>query len=533
MVFPFVKHERRRELLARPFPESWHEYLQENVLLYRLLSEPEQATLQGALRIFFAEKNWEGCAGLTVTTEMELTISAQACLLVLGFEDYYFDEVSSVLIYPGSYLAEDETTDQFRYMGGEAHGPKGPVVLSWSQARRDACRPGRSNLVLHEFAHVLNALNDLGRGVPPIEDPDLLRRWEEVTRAEYQRLVEDASYQRPTLLHHYGASSRAEFFAVGTECFFQQPLALRRRHPELYQVFAAWYCQDPAGRPHPGGEEVAASPEAEQEDLRRGLAECMAVIRRHPDSPDSYCLRAAYHSSLGEHGEALADYGEAIRLEPDDAELYCNRGEAYLAAGRADEAITDFTTALRLCPGFGRAYCGRGIAHVRKGDVVQALADFDAAVRADSKDDAALGERGLLHYDRGDYRKALRDFSRALRLCPYRADVYENRALTFLATGEYDQAVADCDEALALRPDLPGAYLYRGVAHHGRGEYDKALADCSDAIRLAPEWPEAYRARADAYDALGEPEDARQDRALAEELAARQESIASGPTPPL
>src|SRR5262249_3287050 len=159
--------------------------------------------------------------------------------------------------------------------------------------------PGRSNLVLHEFAHVLNALNDLGRGVPPIEDPDLLRRWEEVTRAEYQRLVEDASYQRPTLLHHYGASSRAEFFAVVTECFFQKPVALCGRHPELYQVVAAGYCQDPAGGAPLGDEEVAAAPEDEQEDLRRGLAECTAVIRRHPHSPDGYCLRAAYHSSLG------------------------------------------------------------------------------------------------------------------------------------------------------------------------------------------------------------------------------------------
>ena len=34
-----------------------------------------------------AEKNWEGCGGLTVTDEMRVTIAAQACLLVLGFDD--------------------------------------------------------------------------------------------------------------------------------------------------------------------------------------------------------------------------------------------------------------------------------------------------------------------------------------------------------------------------------------------------------------------------------------------------------------
>jgi Mlc titration factor MtfA (ptsG expression regulator)/Tfp pilus assembly protein PilF len=516
MIFPFVNHQRRRELLAHPFPEPWHQHLRQNVWLYRVLSESERAKLHDLLQVFFVEKSWEGCGGLTVTTEMKLAISAQACLLLLGFEGYYFDEVSSILIYPGGYLAEDpsEVTDRVSHRWGEAH-KAGPVVLSWWHVRWESCRPGWTNLVLHEFAHQLNALNDLGEGVPPIEDSELLRRWEEVTASEYERLAEDASYERPTLLDPYGASSRAEFFAVVTECFFLQPTALRRRHPELYQVFADWYRQDPASRRPLSDEETAAAEEAEREYYRHVIAECTAAIRRHPDSPDAYRRRAEYQSELDELDEARADYTEAIRLAPDDAETYCDRGDVYLAAGRPEEAVADFTAALRLCPGFARAYSGRGIAHARKGDVEQALADLNAAVHADPKDDTALNERGLLHYDRGDYRKALRDFSRAIRLCPYRTDVYENRARTYLATGEYDQAIVDCNEALALDPDLPGARFYRGVAHYEKGEYGKAIPDCTEAIRLDPADAEAYCTRAEAYAALGEQEKAHQDRARA------------------
>jgi Mlc titration factor MtfA (ptsG expression regulator)/Tfp pilus assembly protein PilF len=522
MTFPFRDSERRRELLAQPFPEPWHQYLGENVRLYRGLSGPERATLQDALRVFLAEKFWEGCGGLTVTTEMKLVISAQACLLVLGFEGYCFDEVRSILVYPGGYLDEDPeaTTDRGRHLWGQAQA-SGPVVLSWWQTRWDACRPSRSNLVLHEFAHALNALNDLARGVPPIEDPDLRRRWAEVMAAEYDRLVEDASYERPTLLDPYGASDRAEFFAVATECFFLEPLALRRRHPELYRVLADWYRQDPARRGPPGGAEVTTDADAEQEYYRHIVAECTAAIGRHPDSPEAYRSRAEYRSALGEHDDALADYGEAIRLAPDDAELYCERGDAYLAAGRPGAAVTDFTTALRLCPGFARAYSGRGMAHARQGEAEAALADLNAAVRTDPKDDTTLNERGLLHYDRGDYGKALRDFSRSIRLCPYRAEVYANRALTFLATGEDDQALADCNEAIALDGRLAQAYEYRSEAHYRQGEYDRALADCTEAIRLDPEDPEGYRTRADVYTALGDETRAFQDRVRADALGGK------------
>ena len=39
---------------------------------------------------------------------------------------------------------------------------------------------------------------------------------------------------------------KMEFFAVATESFFTQPRDLRQVHPELYQVLARYFRQDPA-----------------------------------------------------------------------------------------------------------------------------------------------------------------------------------------------------------------------------------------------------------------------------------------------
>jgi Mlc titration factor MtfA (ptsG expression regulator) len=48
------------------------------------------------------------------------------------------------------------------------------------------------------------------------------------------------------VLDEYGATNLAEFFAVATECFFEKPIPLRRKHPQLYEELKAYHRQDPA-----------------------------------------------------------------------------------------------------------------------------------------------------------------------------------------------------------------------------------------------------------------------------------------------
>jgi Mlc titration factor MtfA (ptsG expression regulator) len=42
--------------------------------------------------------------------------------------------------------------------------------------------------------------------------------------------------------------SEAEFFAVATEQFFDQPRLMIKHSPDLYRVLQGYYRQDPAGR---------------------------------------------------------------------------------------------------------------------------------------------------------------------------------------------------------------------------------------------------------------------------------------------
>jgi Mlc titration factor MtfA (ptsG expression regulator) len=254
MILRWLRERRRRKLLATPFPAEWLPWLDRNVAHYPHLSSAEQARLRDRLRVFVAEKNWEGCAGLQVTDEMKVTVAAQACLIGLGLQRDPFEGLLSILIYPSGYaVPEERWHENWSIAGesarlGEAHY-RGPVILSWDDVREDAQHPGEGhNLVWHEFAHQIDMLDRSTNGTPPLEDSRMRREWHDVMSAEYERLVEDAEEGRATLLDTYGAESEAEFFAVATECFFDCPVELREQHPRLYELLRSYYRQDTAAR---------------------------------------------------------------------------------------------------------------------------------------------------------------------------------------------------------------------------------------------------------------------------------------------
>ena len=246
MIFQWLKRRRRRALFAEPIPADWGGWLRENVAAWRHLTDAERAKLLDITRVLIAEKDWEGCGGLTMTDEIKVTIAAQAGLLLLGLPHDYYPNVHTILVYPSGYrlpLGDDRPGEPVHrpVLGHASMG--GPVVLSWRSAMAGGvnAKDGR-NLVFHEFAHTLDMLDGAVDGTPP-----LLRRqrqrWFDIMTAEYEAL---RARRRAKVIDLYGATNVAEFFAVIVESFFEQPDRLRRHHDELYAVLKDVFGQDPA-----------------------------------------------------------------------------------------------------------------------------------------------------------------------------------------------------------------------------------------------------------------------------------------------
>src|SRR5215475_4326707 len=253
MILAWLKHQRRRRLRARPFPKEWLTLVQRHAVFFHKLSGSDRAELLGHIQVFLGEKRFEGCDGFVITDEARVTIAAQACLLLLHRSTDYFPQLLTILVYPLTYMAEEE-----RQVGehlweegtvsrlGETGRRMGSLVLSWGAVKHGAADPSDGkNVVLHEFAHQLDFENDAADGVPELATHEQQLAWAAVMRSEFASLRAAEESGIPTLLDTYGATDPAEFFAVSVEAFFERPRALRARHPKLYAELGTYFQQDP------------------------------------------------------------------------------------------------------------------------------------------------------------------------------------------------------------------------------------------------------------------------------------------------
>ena len=249
-MFRWLHDRRRRRLLSTTFPERWRRFLARNMWPYQYLTESQRSRIHDFVKVLIGEKYWEGCAGLAVSDEMRVTISGQAGLLVLGHQGFYYQRLQTILIFPDTIIHRemaqgDGTIKQDQPIAGAA-SRAGVVSFSWP----DVLAGGRHaadghNVVIHEFAHILDGTDGEMGGSPPFGKRDLERRWAEVSRRETNRLHTASLHGERTFLDHYGGTNEAEFFAVATESFFERPRGLDENHPEVFELLLELYQIDP------------------------------------------------------------------------------------------------------------------------------------------------------------------------------------------------------------------------------------------------------------------------------------------------
>jgi MtfA peptidase len=256
-VFDWWRRLSRAEVLAQPFPKELRAHISRRLTCAELLTDAELEKLEALVRVFNSEKSFEGAAGLSVTEEMRVAIAARACLLVLWrveLDEPLYPGLEAIIIYPSTYRARQlrqegyVTIEDDQARLGESW-TRGVVVLSWDSVQDGVEHPEDGHdVVLHEFAHQLDAADGAMDGTPELSGGERYAVWSKVATAEYEALVEAVESHQKTDIDAYGATNAPEFFAVVVELFFEKPLVLQRRHAGLYAELARFFRFDPAER---------------------------------------------------------------------------------------------------------------------------------------------------------------------------------------------------------------------------------------------------------------------------------------------
>jgi hypothetical protein len=233
---------RSSGLLTKKIPLSapQRQVLAKYALYYQRLSAARQRVFEDKVSLFVNEKTWVA-AGISITPEMKVMISACAAQLLQGFPEIELLHFNKIVVYPESYRSQRSG----RLHQGEVRPLAGMIIISWDDFVHGYAHGGDAhNVGLHEMAHALWFENTIINGEDHFLPPAALARWKQLAAEEIERIQRgEVRY-----LRDYAGTNQAEFFAVAVEYFFEQPAVFKNTAPELFACLSLLLKQghDPA-----------------------------------------------------------------------------------------------------------------------------------------------------------------------------------------------------------------------------------------------------------------------------------------------
>jgi len=241
------KNRRRAALRQQPFPPAWETILQREVPFFQTLNESEQDRFREEVHIFLSEKRITGIK-TSVDDTVRVLVAASAIIPIFGFPGWEWGQISEVLIYPTTFNNQYEigrvgNQDVLGMVGSGAMNRmmilSKPDLLQGFRVTQD-----RKNVGIHEFAHLLDKSDGAVDGIPSLGlSRSAINPWLKLVHREMEHIQRGHSDINP-----YGMTNEAEFFAVVSEYFFENPDKMKRKHPELYAMLERVFHQDPQSR---------------------------------------------------------------------------------------------------------------------------------------------------------------------------------------------------------------------------------------------------------------------------------------------
>ena len=237
LLLALRRPRRRLRAVRAPFPVEWREFLLARSPFYRGLDEGGRSRFECDIRLFLTEARVAGTGGAPVSWGTRLLVAAGAATMLHGRPEWEPPIADGVTVYPGHVFDREYRPGKGNIAGQAPAG--GPLLVAEKSLLEGFAGEGDGyNVLLHELAHYFDLeARKGGMHLQPATGD--AAPWAEIITREYER--HDFAH---SALPDYAAQNEAEFFAVASEMFFENPWLLQQSHPGLYAVLSAFYRQD-------------------------------------------------------------------------------------------------------------------------------------------------------------------------------------------------------------------------------------------------------------------------------------------------
>jgi len=243
-ISSLIKYKQFLKKLKKiPLPQQYKKYIT-SLPEYQKLTPKQKKILEYKIQRFLKEKEFIGIK-LKITDEIKTVIAFYACLTTLAYEDFCYPDLKYIYVYPHTIVLNIDQnrsviSNEEVLISGEA--VKNGVIIAWDEVKKDI--KSKRNVVIHEFAHILDFEEGEINGIPPIEESKYTE-WSKIMFKEYekfrQKLLKNRLLGKYSLIDKYAATNKAEFFAVLSEYYFKKPEILKKHFPKIYKELKNFY----------------------------------------------------------------------------------------------------------------------------------------------------------------------------------------------------------------------------------------------------------------------------------------------------
>jgi Mlc titration factor MtfA (ptsG expression regulator) len=234
------KNRRKRKHynpITRPFPNLWRDILNERVSFYAQLSAKDKTEFERKVHVFLLNIRIRGMK-TEVSHEDKILIAAGAVIPVFRFSQWNYANLLEVQLYPDKFPIPESNKMAHGLVGW---GSKEGIMMLSRKAVHDGFHDNtdNKNVVIHEFIHILDKQDGKIDGImgTAMNDVDLMP-WLHIINIKMNEIDFGNSSIRD-----YGTTNRAEFLAVVSEFFFENPERLKIEHPGLYNALDTFYSE--------------------------------------------------------------------------------------------------------------------------------------------------------------------------------------------------------------------------------------------------------------------------------------------------